>query len=79
MNISSNEELEAQYKYNNQPIQGIIKQAKKKEDDKKKSIDPKYIFENVTIPKSKKKKKYRKPTDKKNDLDFDKIDDMVFT
>ena len=68
MNISSNEELEAQYKYNNQPIQGIIKQAKKKEDDKKKSIDPKYIFENVTIPKSKKKKKKKNPTDKKKEV-----------
>ena len=78
MNISPNDELEEQYKYNNQPIQGIIKKAKKKEDDKKKSIDPKYIFENVSIPKSKKKKKYRKPDDKKNDLNFDKIDDMVF-
>lgn len=77
--MNSNEELEEQYKYDNQPIKNIIKKAKKKEDDKKKPIDPKYIFDNVNIPKSKRKKKYRKPDNGKNELDFNKIDDMIFT
>ena len=77
--MNFNEELEEQYKFNNQPINNIIKKAKKKEDDKKKPIDPKYIFENVNIPKGKNKKKYRKPDDGKNELEFNKIDDMIFT
>lgn len=49
-----------------------------KEADKKKPIDPKYIFDNVTIPKSKKGKKYRKPDNNKNELDFNKLDDMIY-
>ncbi len=76
--MNSNEELEEQYKYNNQPMKLIINKAKKKEDDKKKPIDPKYIFENVKIPKSKRKVKFRKPDDKKNDLDLNNLEDMVF-
>jgi len=76
--MNSNEELEEQYKYNNQPMKLIINKAKKKEDDKKKPIDPKYIFENVKIPKSKRKVKFRKPDDKKNDLNLNNLEDMVF-
>jgi len=76
--MNSNEELEEMYKYNNQPMKQILKKAEKKEDDKKKPIDPKYIFDNVKIPKSKKGKKFRKPDNGKNELDFNKLDDMIF-
>ena len=73
------EELEDMHKYNNQPMKHIIKKAEKKIDDKKKPIDPKYIFEGITMPKRKgNKKAYRKPDDKKNDLEFNTIEDMVF-
>ena len=77
--MNTQEELEQQFKFKNEPLKDMLKKAEKKENDKKKPIDPKYIFENINLnSKNYKKKKYRKPEDKKNNLEFDKMEDMIF-
>ena len=73
----NNDELEEQYKYKNEPMKQMIKKAEKKIEDKKKPIDPKYIFVDIKMPKHN-KKKYRKPDNGKNELEFDKMEDMIF-